>query len=107
MERANKVLRSQKKISFNRHLDIDYLKDNCLVLFLYLSGKDITNIDYAKGADPLGYRDLELLGADVLSLFPKKYADLHRGGHIFNRFMLANDTNKLQKRTGMSYLLDA
>jgi hypothetical protein len=59
---ADKVLRLKKKISFNRHLDIDYLKDNCLVLFLHLGGNHSTTIDYAKGADTLGYRDLELVG---------------------------------------------
>jgi hypothetical protein len=48
-----------------------------------------------------------LQGTDVTALFPKKYADIHKEGKIFFRFMLAKDTNKLQKRTGMSFLMDA
>jgi hypothetical protein len=67
---AENILRLKKKISYNRHLDIDYLKDNCLVLFLHLAGTDSTTIDYAKGADTLGYRDLELVGSDVRQIFP-------------------------------------
>jgi hypothetical protein len=105
-EFAEKILKLSRKKSADHKEEIDYLKDNCLVLFAKLSGTGMLRIDYVKGADTLGYRIVELVGTDILSLFPVKYKSTHADCHLFFRFLLPVDHIDLQSRTGVSFFID-
>jgi hypothetical protein len=72
--------RNKLKKSRN-YIDIDYLRDNTLVIFMRVSGTDASVIDYIKGSHILEYKDTDLIGTDITNLIPVKYRTMHRTGN--------------------------
>jgi hypothetical protein len=77
----NHFKRNNKLKKRRKHIDIDYLRDNSLVLFNHISGRDKLIIDYAKGSHLLEYKDSELMGTDVTNIIPVKYKSIHYHGN--------------------------
>jgi hypothetical protein len=99
-KRRNKLKKQRK------HIDIDYLRDDSLVLFVHLNGSDHSLIDYAKGSKILEYKDTELVGVDVVNLLPRKYRYLHRGGSLFKHFHKPFDQGNLTGKIGTAMFLN-
>jgi hypothetical protein len=96
-----------KLILRNRDKELEFLKENWLVLFITWHGPEAKKIQFSNGASLIGYSRNQLKGTDFSIIIPKAFRRFHEQGNVLIHVFQTLETHSVFKSMARMYLEDS